>query len=86
MWPEPSVLFNDFEQSALVVGGAARRAAVDEILRLAVRRQHANEASLDHSVEVASPRLGDLGQSNSETAPLGGRLGSGGRAQPAKRH
>src|SRR5262245_59485156 len=63
-----------FEKLALIVGRATWRAAVDEVLRPAIRRQDADHPALDHTIEVAGPWLSDGGECQTETALLGGRL------------
>src|SRR5262249_49490522 len=63
-----------FQQLALVVRGAARRAAVDEEQRPAVGGQHANHAALDHAGQIPGPRFDDVGQRKSQAAFVRGGL------------
>src|SRR5262249_15592268 len=63
-----------FEQLALIVGRAARRAAIDEVLRLAVGSEHTDHATLDHAIEIAGPRLEDIGQRETEPSFVGRSL------------
>src|SRR5262245_22365185 len=57
-----------FEEFSLVIGRAAWRAAVDEVQRPAVRGEHAHGAPFHHPVEIARPRLRQLGEREPETS------------------
>jgi hypothetical protein len=62
---EPQLYFGRFagsaEQMAAVIAGRARNCPSDDCRRSArIRRRDANEAPLDHAIEVTGPRRGNL--------------------------